>query len=317
MKKEIIKKSETKTLQKKKTKEKGFGRRKEFLIAVIAGLLVSTLFAIFTKSFLKTVISFFAFFVLFVFYFIVKARLKKNAEIRRMEEVFPDLIELMASNLRAGMTTDRALLLSSRKEFAPLDKEILQVGKDIVTGKEMTRALEEMAIRINSEKIKKTVLLINSGIRAGGNLSVLLEETAINMREKEFVEKRAASNVLMYVIFIFFAVSVGAPILFGLSSVLVEILTNVLANVELPSGQGNVNVPFTLTKVGISVNFIVYFSALFIIITDVLASLVLGLVRSGNEKDGLKYTLILILISISVFFATRGILLNYFSDFFR
>ena len=34
----------------------------------------------------------------------------------------------------------------------------------------------------------------------------MLEQTAGNMKEKEFIEKRAASNILMYVIFIFFAI---------------------------------------------------------------------------------------------------------------
>lgn len=33
------------------------------------------------------------------------------------------------------MTIDKAILLSSRPEFAHLDKEILNVGKDIATGK--------------------------------------------------------------------------------------------------------------------------------------------------------------------------------------
>jgi pilus assembly protein TadC len=70
-----------------------------------------------------------------------------------MEEVFPDFIELVSSNLRAGMTVDKALLLSSRKEFSPLDIEILRLGKDILTGTYINIALTNMAKRIKSEKI--------------------------------------------------------------------------------------------------------------------------------------------------------------------
>ena len=268
----------------------------------------------FTRNPINIGIAFVLIVSIFEFYRFIKKKLKISEDIKKMEEVFPDFISLMASNLRAGMTIDQAMLLSSREEFAPLDKEILMVGKDIVTGKKVNVALNEMGKRINSDKIKKTIMLINSGMSAGGNLSVLLEETATNMRERDFVEKRAASNVLMYVIFIFFAVSIGAPLLFGLSSVLVEILTNILSS--LPSQEVDVNLPFTLTNINISVNFVVYFSVMFMIITDVLASFVLGLVSKGKEKDGIKFILPLIGIGLVIYFTARIVLLRYFSGVF-
>ena len=268
----------------------------------------------FTRNPINIGIAFVLIVSIFEFYRFIKKKLKISEDIKKMEEVFPDFISLMASNLRAGMTIDQAMLLSSREEFAPLDKEILMVGKDIVTGKKVNVALNEMGKRINSDKIKKTIMLINSGMSAGGNLSVLLEETATNMRERDFVEKRAASNVLMYVIFIFFAVPIGAPLLFGLSSVLVEILTNILSS--LPSQEVDVNLPFTLTNINISVNFVVYFSVMFMIITDVLASFVLGLVSKGKEKDGIKFILPLIGIGLVIYFTARIVLLRYFSGVF-
>ena len=253
-------------------------------------------------------------FVLFQFYFYVRRRLKISEGIKKMEEVFPDFISLMSSNLRAGMTIDQALLMSARSEFAPLDKQINQVGKDIITGKEIHIALNDMGKRILSDKISKTIALITSGIEAGGNLSVLLEETALNMRERNYVEKRAASNVLMYVIFIFFAVAIGAPLLFGLSSVLVEILTNIMMN--LPEQQTNVNLPFTLTQINVSVNFVIYYAVIFIIVTDILAAMVLGLVSKGAEREGFKYVLPLVVIGVTIFFTARFVMLRYFSGVF-
>ena len=64
-----------------------------------------------------------------------------------------------------------------------------------------------MSKRIDSEKISRVITLIISGIKAGGNISDLLEQTSKNMKEKEIIEKKAASTILMYVIFIFFALS--------------------------------------------------------------------------------------------------------------
>ena len=45
-----------------------------------------------------------------------------------IEDALPDALQLMASNLRAGMTPDKALLLSSRPEFGPL-KTFLSTGR--------------------------------------------------------------------------------------------------------------------------------------------------------------------------------------------
>src|SRR3989344_4096466 len=236
-------------IKKIKFGKRKFGENKSLnhIISVTAALIIGLVIFFISRSLLGLLISIIAFFLLIEFYFIIRKKLKRAADIKKMEDSFPDFIELMSSNLRAGMTIDKALILSSRKEFAPLDKEILSLGKDIITGREVSRALKDMADRIGSEKLKKTVNLIISGMRSGGNISVLLEETASNMRERNFVEKRAASNVLMYVIFIFFAVSIGAPMLFGLSSVLVEVLTKILSGFPETQSSSS-NLPFSFTQ---------------------------------------------------------------------
>ncbi len=246
-------------------------------------------------------------------YIVVRKQLKTKARIRKIESVFPDFIEMMSSNLRAGISIDKALLMSSRKEFAPLDEEILTLGKEITTGREISAALIELGRRINSDKIYKTISVIISGLKSGGNLAILLEETATNMRERFVVEKRASSNVLMYIIFIFFASCVGAPILFSLSSVLVEVLSSILA--DIPSVKANVGLPLTLSSISVSVNFIIYFSVTFLIVTNIMASFLLGLVNKGEEKEGLRYVPFMIFLSLGIYFLMRVVLLKYFSDF--
>lgn len=300
-------------LKKKRNQEKkGLSKRAKILWTIFSALVVSTITYFLQKDWIVSLASFLIVCIISVIFFIARKKLDEVARIRKMEAVFPDFLQLVSSNLRAGMTIDKSLVLSARKEFAPLDEEILAVGKDIMTGKEITEALSRMSKRIKSEMIEKTIYLIISGIRSGGNLSVLLEETSSNMRERIFVQKRAASNVLMYVIFVFFAIAVGAPVLFALSSVLVEVLTNLLS--DLPAVETSVSLPFTMTSVNISTSFIIYFSLIFIIVIDVLASLILGLVSKGQEKQGLKYILPLIGISITLFFAVRYALLGFFAD---
>ena len=285
---------------------------KRIIIPGIISLSVGLLTALFTFSLKYSSIMFISVFILIELYFLFKEVLKTSAKIKKMEEVFPDFIELMSANLRAGMTIDKALLLSSRKEFSPLDEEILLLGKDIMTGKEMIYALLDMTKRIKSDKILKTITVINSGIKSGGNLAVLLEQTATNMRERIFVEKKAASNVLMYVIFIFFAITVGAPALFSLSTVLVDVLTRILSG--LPEIKTAVNTPFALTSINISVTFVMYFAIIFLIVIDTISALLIGLISKGEERAGLKFIVPLISASLIVFFIVRLLLLRYFGD---
>jgi len=287
--------------------------KKGMFLGILIGLIISIIFFIIKRTIIPSIMIIIITPVLFCVYFHFKNKLKKAARIRKMEQVFPDFLQLMSSNLRAGIIIDRSMLLSVKEEFNPLDKEIQQTGRDIATGKDIESALLDMSKRIKSERIHKTILLIISGIRAGGNLATLLEETSVNMRERGFVEKRAASNVLMYVIFIFVAVSIGGPLLFGLSSLLVGTLTNLLSG--MPSGAAT-NLPFTLSGITISTEFIKYFSLVFIIMTDILASLVLGLVNKGEEREGIRYLPPLIIISLSVFFLVRWGLSGFMQGLF-
>jgi len=287
--------------------------KKMLLIAAIAAVVVSSIVLIIYRNLIRSVIFLFGTFFLIIIYYILSKILKKHARVKKLEEVFPDFLQLMSSNLRAGMTIDRAMLLSSRPEFAPLDAEILKTGKDIATGNSVEDSLKYMSKRINSEKITKTIQLLISGIRAGGNLAILLDQTAVNMRERNFVEKKAASSVMMYTIFIFLAVSIFAPALFSLSTVLVEVLTTILADIDVPV-DASANMPFTLSEISISVTFIKYFSIVFMIVIDIFSSLVLGLVNKGNEKEGFKYLPAILILSLSVFFSSRFIISNIMKD---
>ena len=123
--------------------------RKNIMVSGKTNIIVTSCLSVFTtvialifsRSLLITAVTLFSSIVLVQIYFAIKQILKEAERLKKMESSFPDFIQLVSSNLRAGMTIDKALLLSSRKEFAPLDEEILHLGKDLVTGKEIFTAL--------------------------------------------------------------------------------------------------------------------------------------------------------------------------------
>ncbi len=290
-------------------------KNKKRIIALVVSLIVGALAGTLKQSISASALWFIGTLVVILVYQVMKVRLEEYSRIKKMENAFPDFLQLMASNLRAGMPTDHALLMSARKEFDPLDKEIIKLGKELMTGRDIENAMFDMGQRTHSQKIQRTISLILSGLKSGGNIAVLLEETASNARERYFIQQRAASNVLMYVIFIFAAITVGAPGLFGLSTVLVEVLTNVLSTI--PEVQTSVNLPFTMSRVDISTSFVIYFSVAFLTAIDLVGALVLGLVTKGEEKEGTKYIIPILSVSLAVFFSVRIVLLKYFAEFFN
>ena len=104
--------------------------------------------------------------------------------------------------------------------------------------------------RVKSDKIEKMMALIVSGLRSGGELALLLDHTARNLREQDFVDQKIRSSVRMYVIFIFSAVGFGAPILYALSSFLVEVLSNVLGKIDLPKSS-TMALPINIVQVSV------------------------------------------------------------------
>ena len=266
------------------------------LSSLITSLLISVIFSI------SYIITFLIVLVILNLAFYFSFSLKADANSKFMESVLPDALQLMSSNLRAGMTTDEALLMSARPEFGIFSEEINNIGKEVALGEDMGEVLMATTEKFRSDKLKKTFSLIASGMRSGGQLTRLLDQTAQNLRKEKFLDEKIRTNVLMYVIFIFVAIAIGAPILFGLSTFLVSVLET---NLNLIAAPETTYIPVTFSQISISTHFVLMFAIISLVTTSILGSLVLGLINKGREKDGIKFIPVLIVFTLGIFFLTR------------
>jgi flagellar protein FlaJ len=228
---------------------------------------------------------------------------------RYVENILPDALQLVAANIKSGFIPSRALVLSARKEFGPLSDAIKNVGREMMTGKSLQESMKEMTRTIKSDVLETTVQLITKGIRAGGQLVSLFEETAIDIRRKEAIKKEVRANIMMYAIFIGFAGCVGAPVLYALSGFLVNTISGLGSMIDIPEDVTS-KMPLHM-KFGLSVSpdFLFLFSVGAIVITAVFGGLIIGLISSGKEKDGIRYIPILLVTSLAVYFFA-GFLVN-------
>ena len=293
------------------------------LEAYLTRILIFTLIGAFVISLLVALFSKLNFFILFFIVFllgqmVVYSWLSLTADSRAkfIEDLLPDLLQLMASNLRAGHTLDRALILAARPEFGTFQDEINRAGKDVATGTDFNDAILKMSRRIKSDKLAKSVQLIIAGQRSGGSLVDLLSQSASNLRQQKIIDERVRSNVLIYVIFIFAAIGFGAPMLFSLSSFLITVMKNVFAKVDIPQTTANVDIPINFSEISLDPSFVTNYTLISMTVTSIMGSMILGLISKGKKKAGLKFMPVLIVLTISLFFIIRAIISTLLSGLF-
>ena len=266
---------------------------------------------------------------LFMFYLLLI--LNADARAARIEAVLPDALQLISSNIRAGMTLENAIWSSARPEFGPLQDEIKRVSADSFGGIPLGQSLTVMGGRVRSSVLPRAVKLIAEGIKLGGEMSKLLEEVARDIRSTQMLRKEISTSTLTYAIFIVFAGVMVAPMLFSVSTFYSEINQNFLAKsaqtgpgggqnsaqmqaAEQSSGLGGLvslgSSSGQSTAGGVDAQDVYWFSIAAITITTFFASLILGEIQSGKATAGLKYVPVFVPLALGIFFVALTVLSN-------
>src|SRR3989338_1770765 len=121
-----------------------------------------------------------------LFYVIVDLKIfKRRVDI---EDVLPDYLQLTASNIKSGMTIDRALWYAVRPRFGVLAKEIETVAKETMKGEDLKEALQKFADKYESVLLKRSISLLIEGLDAGGEIGDLLNKIAANIQENKIMK---------------------------------------------------------------------------------------------------------------------------------
>ena len=274
--------------------------------AIAASIFISLMFQ------LNFLVSFIASFVLFAGGAYLVIEQKAEAIGKDAEKFLPDVLELVASNIKAGLTTERALFTSARPEFGNLSEEIKTVSKRILSGERIEDSLTKMAEKIKSRVVERTIWLLTQGIKSGGQISDLLIQLSSDLRDENAMREEIKANVSMYMILIFFAGAFGAPLLFGISSIIVGVLEEQTGQLQITPEQiegysqmSSIGRFFGVPTSVVTETFVAFFAATALVVTGVFASFTIGAITAGSEKQGLKYMPLILGISLVLFFVIR------------
>ena len=232
-----------------------------------------------------------------------------DSRTKQIEEVLADALQLMSANVRAGMTLDRAIWLSARPEFGPLEEEIKLFGREVLGGLSMIEAIRNMKTRVNSELLDRTLILMEEGMKSGGEMAKLLDETSSDIRKIKAMKKEVRSNVIMYSMFIIFASVMGAPLLFAVSVYFIEMIGGFYAD-KVPQDMGSQMSSGFMKMTGpqIGAEEMVLFSVACIGLTTFFGAIMIGLIQTGKSKRGLKYVPFLVGGGLGMFFLVRTVI---------
>jgi Flp pilus assembly protein TadB len=241
-----------------------------------------------------------------VLYLYLDFRLYKRR--REIEEILPDFLQLVSSNISAGMPMDRALWYAIRPKFGILAREMETVAKATMAGED----LKDFSEKYDSALLTRSINLVIEGMDAGGEMAELLNKIANNFEEIKIMKKEMASSVTTYVIFISFSSIVAAPVLFALATELLIIIQGLTSNLDVSATSSF----FSISSNAISISDFRIFAVLMLFISSFMSASVVSTISRGNIKDGLKYIPFYVLATVGIYLVSAWLLHGVFSSVF-
>ena len=271
-----------------------------------------SLFQIYVYSFIGwfAIQLFFAtLFILLVYFYL---DLKIFYRTKKMEEELPDFLQVLSSNLKGGMTFEKALWTAVKPRFGVLGSEMAKASKKVMTGYEVSKALVEMAEKYDSLMLNRTVDLMISELESGGNIAELLDRIVENLKDVRELKDEMSASAIAYIIFISVIVIVISPLLFALSYHLLNLILKFVGQLAF-AAQKTSAFPFAFSKVNINPQDFKIFSMVAIAIISFFSSLIVSIVEKGDIKSGVKYIPIYMFGSMAlylIFTKTFGVLFS-------
>lgn len=248
------------------------------------------------------------------FYFYLNMRIYNRQKV--LEENLPEFLILVSTNLKGGLSFEKSLWGSIKPEFGLLSQEMSVVSKKVMTGTELTEALNEFTDKYDSPTLTRTINIIVGQIESGGEVAEVLDHQIDNLRKTKVIKEEMSANTLSFTIFIGAIVIVISPLLFALAFTLLEILIDVSGQIGGASGGGGAGVlggdDISFDDISVDEGQFRTFSIAALVVISFFSSLILSIIQKGDIRGGLKYMPFFIASAIIMYL----ILLSVFGGFF-
>ncbi len=231
---------------------------------------------------------------------------------KRVERILPDHLQLVAANIRSGMTPVVALRTAVRPEFGILEEEIKYATTKSLGTENITDAMKEISRRIDSAVLERVVSLFAASLKSGGKLARLLESTAEDIRKGQELKAELVTSTKMYVLFVLFVVIIGTPVLLAISLRFIDMITALQTGTAATAEAGSAALGGFAVSVSLSKEFLSRISYFIVIANGILSAVLVGVIQEGRAMSGLKYAPFVVAATLAVFYVVQNYVLGSF-----
>lgn len=221
----------------------------------------------------------------------IEYKMQKRQDI--INEELPEYILQLSALLNVGLAIESALNELSKTQDGYLNNEIKRSLIEMSLGKSFNESFTDLINRCQSNDVKQVFQIIINTKQTGGNLSGILEEIAMDLKDMQMLQKESRANIIMSIMFLLIAAIIATPFAFGT----INIYTIFLANVGRTNSL---------------INYIPTASLGYIIIHSIMVSFLIGDLLYSNTKKSILLIFIIIPSSLGVYYISqiiiRGIL---------
>lgn len=228
-----------------------------------------------------------------------------------LEHLFPDYLTLVSTNLKGGSSFEQALWNAIKPEFGILANEMGLVSKRVMTGNDVTDALNDFMNKYDSPILRRNMELIISEFQGGGKIVKVIDKIIINLKKAQMLKKELQASTVTYMIFIGTLVTIICPVLFALSLQLFELITGFMG--ALSGSTSSLSNSINIGSAQIKEGDFKLFSILAITLTSIGSSALISIIERGSVKGIFRFLPIFLTISLLIYFFTASVLSGIFS----
>jgi len=215
---------------------------------------------------------------------------------KEMQERLPDFLIEVGDALATGMTIFDAVKVAEKGHYGKLTPEIKKMKAQLSWNVSMKNVLFDFADRMKSAIVQRIIIVIDKGLMMGGNTPKIFKAAASEVGQVNQVElqRKTIMSIYALVMIICFFVFLGIIMILSGSvfQSFFDIQQDQLAGANAQSVL-NLNI--------IDRNLLNYTLYSFVFIESIGAGMLAGFMMDGKLSSGIRYSLILGIITIVVF----------------
>lgn len=225
---------------------------------------------------------------------------RKNWRERRISAEMPDFLKKLASTNETGMTLAQSIALIANANFGTISREVQKVYRNLQWGIDINTALKMFANSLNTALSTRVITLITKAAESSGDIRDVLNVAANDAKMGEQIRKERSDGMLIYVVIIFISYCVFIYCVYTLSSTFIPVMASAGShNAAATSGSASLQGATFIQSFNPDDYKRLFFHAA--IIQGLFAGILAGVMGEGRWMSGLKYAIIMMIISYLMF----------------